>query len=279
MCRRRFCSSCVFPALLCGWLVTVLTGSSRAGDTNGQPVYDGRPVIVQRPVVVQQSTESQLDLIVSALNQQLKAEPTNAAVLYSLAMVYRATGDFKKSLPLWDRYMELVPTNELAYVARASIYNTTGKYDHAIKDLDMALQLNPYDVRALSDRAFSYGNKGEYGKAEQDLAAACRINPNNETALNNRAWIQATCPVASFRNGTTAVSQATRACNLSDWKRCSRVDTLAAAYAESGDFVRAVIYEKTAMDTKDATEDDLKGMRDRLKLYEAHKPYREKPGE
>jgi tetratricopeptide (TPR) repeat protein len=274
MCRRRFRGlNCVFVALLGGWLWATSTGPVVAGDTNAQPVYDGRPVIVR------QQAGNQLDLIVSALNQQLKAEPTNTAVLYSLAMVYRATGDFKKSLPLWDRYMVLVPTNELAYVARASIYNSTGKYDHAIKDLDMALQLNPYDVRALSDRAYSFSSKGDFGRAEQDLTEACRQDPNNETALNNRAWIHATCPVASHRNGAAAVSEATRACILSDWKRSSRVDTLAAAYAESGDFVRAVIYEKTAMETRDATGDDLKGMRDRLKLYESHHAYRERSGE
>lgn len=50
---------------------------------------------------------------------------------------------------------------------------------------------------------------------------------------------------------------------------------MAAAYAEVGDFKKAVDWEKKALDlSKDVPEEILRETRTRLKLYEQGKPYR-----
>ena len=65
---------------------------------------------------------------------------------------------------------------------------------------------------------------------------------------------------------------------MTNWKDAALLDTLAAAYAESGDFDAAVKWQKKAMDLlpKDA-ERDRKDYGSRLELYRAKKPYREMP--
>ena len=57
----------------------------------------------------------------------------------------------------------------------------------------------------------------------------------------------AACPEAKYRDGRKAVESATRACELTEWKRSEFLDTLAAAYAESGDFDAAVTWQMRAI--------------------------------
>jgi hypothetical protein len=51
---------------------------------------------------------------------------------------------------------------------------------------------------------------------------------------------------------------------------------LAAACAECGDFAEAVRSIKRALEPPDLDREPLTSFRDQLKLYEQHKPYREK---
>ena len=88
------------------------------------------------------------------------------------------------------------------------------------------------------------------------------------------AWLRATCPDASYRDGKQAVTGATKACELSEWKNANAVDTLAAAYAETGQFDKAVEWQQKAIDLAPKEDTKEKGRR-RLELYKAGKPYRE----
>ena len=62
---------------------------------------------------------------------------------------------------------------------------------------------------------------------------------------------------------------------MTHWKAASSLAALAGAYAETGDFDKAVKYQKQALEDKKCDEDTLKRRSERLKLYEQKKPYRQ----
>jgi TPR repeat protein len=98
---------------------------------------------------------------------------------------------------------------------------------------------------------------------------------NTPRSLNALAWFLATCKDDSIRNGAEAVRHATKACELTYWQEWKYIDTLAAAWAECGDFKRAVEYEQQALEIKDIDEATRKKSEDRLALYRKRQPLRE----
>lgn len=119
-------------------------------------------------------------------------------------------------------------------------------------------------------------NNGDYQGAIDAVDEALAVDENNAVAHNNKGWLLATCPDEQFRDGELAVEHATKACDLTGWVNGGFIDTLAAAYAEAGDFEAAAEWQQKAIDadfsgtlTADFTE--------RLELYQAGTPYREGP--
>ena len=103
------------------------------------------------------------------------------------------------------------------------------------------------------------------------------LHPRNVTlamALSDRAWFRATCPNASFRNGQQAVKDAKAACSIMIWKDEHMIDTLAAAYAEAGDFNSAVQYTAQALAVKGISADSTKLFQQHLALFQQNKPIR-----
>jgi serine/threonine protein kinase len=93
------------------------------------------------------------------------------------------------------------------------------------------------------------------------------------------AWLQATYPSSAIRNGDKAIENATKTCELIELQSSSVIDTLAAAYAASGNLAEAVAQEKKAIDTS-ARPDDVFGcppevLRYNLRLYESNSVPRE----
>ena len=123
-------------------------------------------------------------------------------------------------------------------------------------------------------RARILGDAGRYDRALADCDQAVEIGPKDWWGHDYRAWIRATCFEAKFRDGKKAVEGATRACELSDWKNPSCLETLAAAEAEAGDFDAAVKWQARALDL--VTDDEAKPrFFERLELFRKKRPYRD----
>jgi cytochrome c-type biogenesis protein CcmH/NrfG len=106
---------------------------------------------------------------------------------------------------------------------------------------------------------------------------AIRLTPDFPDALNELAWILATDPNPENRSGAEAVQLARRACELTQNQQPVFLTTLAAAYAETGQFDEAIATiqksntRATAAGKKEIT-DKNGGL---LKLFQAKHPFHE----
>jgi tetratricopeptide (TPR) repeat protein len=187
---------------------------------------------------------------------------------------YYHKAEYDAAIFYFSKAIEINPKDAKAYNNRGIAYYNKGEYDRAISDYTKAIEINPGYAMAYINRGVSYNNKGEYERAISDYTKAIEINPRYAATYNDVAWLLATCPDGKYRDGRKAVENATRACELSQWAVPALLDTLAAAYAEVGEFKQAVKWQSKAIELT-ADENDKAAMQSHLKLYKAGKPYRE----
>ena len=166
--------------------------------------------------------------------------------------------------------------------AQAKLHHETAKYHAGLKQKYLAAAARPWlsigpdppppdPVR----RALFWYERGDLPRTVSAYRAALKIDPTDGWALNGLARLVATCPDSKYRNGKLAVELATRACERVQWTVPSFMDTLAAAYAEAGDFQSAVCLEREAVASLRAGDPNQAAFRERLRLYENKKPCRD----
>jgi tetratricopeptide (TPR) repeat protein len=214
-----------------------------------------------------------LEDAITTFTHVVQIAPKNAMAYLNRGNVYRAAGIYDLAISDCNECILLDPANSLAYGCRAAAFFHETNNDNAISDLTKCLKLTPNDVNALVFRGDIYFKTKQYKKALPDYERAIKIDHNR--ASNDVAWFLATCPDAAMRNGARAVKYATTACQLSGWQDPKPIDTLAAAYAETGDYEKATEYEKKAVALYGIKDHLLQEMQKRISLYAAERPYRD----
>jgi tetratricopeptide (TPR) repeat protein len=153
------------------------------------------------------------------------------------------------------------------------------RFEEAIAHYQEAIRIKPDYFDAHYNMGVALDEQGKVPEAIAHWREAARLQPTMIAKLDHSAWLQATCPVASVRNGAAAVIVAQRVVAISGGKEPELLDTLAAAYAEVGRFADAVRVAQKAVQLAESTGQKplADGIRARLKLYRVGQPYREIP--
>jgi tetratricopeptide (TPR) repeat protein len=217
------------------------------------------------------------DLAIGEFSEAIRLKPDFEEAYYNRGHAYSDKGDYDKAIADFSEAIRLDPEDASIYNIRGDAYSKKGQNGRAIADFDKAIHLNPENASAYDRRGHVYDRKGDYSKAMTDYSEAIRLKPDQAHAYNSLAWLLAVCPDASIRNGEKAVKYAKKACELSEWKTPADLDTLAAAYAEVGDFDDAVKWENKYLESNPPSNsyDTPEKARQRLSLYEQKKPYHE----
>jgi tetratricopeptide (TPR) repeat protein len=201
---------------------------------------------------------------------------------------WSAQGMHKRAMADFEDALRMEPNNPSIWLARGNEWRRDLKLDDAIADYTHALQINPRYFPACIARANTWKQRRAFDRAIQEFSELIRIDPGNALARQTLARILATCHETNFRNGKLAVDLATSACELTRWQDPDCLDTLAAAYAETGDFPAAVKWQTMAikltrqnvpslLQQKGANYGGRRGIgfEDRLGFYKSKKPTRE----
>jgi Flp pilus assembly protein TadD len=152
-----------------------------------------------------------------------------------------------------------------------------GDLEGAIAEWRTMLSMRPDDPGVHTNLGNALVQKGLLGEAADHYEKALQFDPDSVLALNNLAWIMSTGPDDSLRNNEIAVKLALKANQLSKENNPVFIRTLAAAYAQAGQFDDALKTAKRAAD-----EANARGVRDLaneiardVDLYQRGEPLRD----
>jgi tetratricopeptide (TPR) repeat protein len=218
----------------------------------------------------------------------LVASMTNSAAdEWTDVHAYRSRGfkadnkrDYTTARRNLDGAVNRYPKNAFAHYNRGLFFLEHHEYERALDDFNAAVVLRPGYWEYARWRSVVYADLGKYDLALADLNRVLSFHPVHDQflahLLNDRAWIEATCPDARYRNGKQAIEDATFAVRFGRYYKASFLDTLAAAYAETGDFDSAAKYEEQAIAAQTKT-DKLRDANGAVNAYRQHHAYRVYP--
>jgi tetratricopeptide (TPR) repeat protein len=151
-----------------------------------------------------------------------------------------------------------------------------GKFDEGIAQMKVALAILPDFMETYGFIAEAHLTQGHARDALAVLDEGLARNPDAAPHLTRAAWILATSSDATVRNGTRAVELAEKAVRLQQATDLPGLDALGAAYAEVGQFDKAIEAVRRAidLDAKRGGSPLTPVLSGQLQLLEAKRPIR-----
>lgn len=209
----------------------------------------------------------------------LEEDEDNAAALEIKGLLAAEREDYAEAIRVFRKLVQLNRDDPVVLTQLGMLYLAAKQPREAIRRFTRAIEVDADSVvsrRGRSDAAISIG---DHTAAVADLEKALSLQPDESGILNNLAWILATSPDDDLRDAGRAVELATKACEATEWKQAHVISTLAAGYAERGDFENARKYARQAVETGTAAgaDADMRTQMEReLASYEEGKPWRER---
>jgi tetratricopeptide (TPR) repeat protein len=228
------------------------------------------------------------DLTSAWRNQRLVLTTTAATIIASLMFcAWWQTLYWRDSISLWTHTLAVTSMNQTAHRDLAAALWARGRKEEAtvhtraaeIIHWQTVLKDYPFDVSAHDNLGVLLVQSGDVTGALREWETSLDIDSNDGNAENNLAWVFATYPDKTIRDGRRAVELAEKAVNLPGGNAPMILRTLAAAYAEQGEFPKAIETAQRALELATMQNEPslAETMRNEIELYRARSPYREMP--
>jgi protein O-mannosyl-transferase len=218
------------------------------------------------------------DEAVAHYQQALAIKPDYADAHINLGAALISRGEPSEAIRHYRRALEIEPECIEPRAILANLLNRQGRLDEAVQEYRTLLRLQcPTLAEAHCNLAIALQQGGKTDESLEHYREAVRLRSNLSDGWNNMAWIRATHPDRRFRNGREAVEFAGRALAAGGRRNVSMLDTLAAAYAEDGQFARAATTAKeaAALARKNQQTELLAELEKRAALFQSGRPYRD----
>jgi tetratricopeptide (TPR) repeat protein len=210
--------------------------------------------------------------------QAVELLPKDARPLAQRGYAYAGAQEIDKALADFEAALKINPKDPPSLLGRAELRRQAKQYKEALADYELLLSVEPGDFRGLLGTASALYASGELDKAVGAYGQLIQRFPNEAQPFNDYAWLLATGVKDDVRNGQRAVELASQACQMTEYKNPGYLDTLAAAYAEKGEFANAIKWQEEAVKAADKEPEEVQAdIKSRVEIYKQNKPYRETP--
>jgi protein O-mannosyl-transferase len=226
-----------------------------------------------------QEGDHRIDEAIDHYQKAIGIHPSFAEAHYNLGVALARRGQPDAAITEYREALKFKPEVTNALFRLGSALADRGQPAKAIAQFRTLLARKPDDANAHYVLGAILKQQGQTADALVEWREAIRLQPSNIGIADQLAWTLATSPDASVRNGPEAVALAQRAVQLSGGREPTAFGTLAAAYAEAGQFSEAVQAAERAIALASARGDAAAAatVRGRLNLYRAGSPYRDTP--
>jgi tetratricopeptide (TPR) repeat protein len=189
------------------------------------------------------------------------------------------SGRYNEAAAFGPEWLAVSPFDVAAHSSIAAATAQTGDLATAARHLGYVMMLRPNAEEALGQVhqiLLSLAKAPDGLQRLRDIAANA---PDSPRMLDELAWLLAKYPDSNARDGAESVLLAARACDLTDRRVPALLATLAAAYAEAGDFPRALAAGEEALSVAHSLgdTDGIKLSENILASVRANVPYRHEP--
>jgi tetratricopeptide (TPR) repeat protein len=214
---------------------------------------------------------------ITCFNYTLRQNGDSAETHYNLAIALGRQKKYEEAVEHLAKVLQLNPTYPEAHNKMGLALMAVGKNDEAIKYLNEGLKISK-DQETYANLGSAYIQVGKYELATENLTKAIELKPDNIDVLNKLAWLSAAVDNTSIHNAPKAVEFAQRGCELTGYNDPMLLDTLAIAYAAAGRFdeAKATAEKALSLAKENGRENLAVAIQNRIKLYEAEQPYRQK---
>jgi tetratricopeptide (TPR) repeat protein len=219
----------------------------------------------------------QLDEALAQFGKAVDIKPGYAEAQYNLGAVLATRGKVDEAIVHFRKVLEIKPDYAMAHYNLGRSLAKRGEFDEALVHLSKAKEINPNDAEARRSVDGVLAQRERLMRTLAERRETLRSRPADLALLNDTAWVLATNPNPSIRNGAEAVELAQRAVQLAEGREPAVLDTLAAAYAETGQIPEALQTARKGLElaTQQHKPSLAESIRAKLPLYEAGTPFRE----
>jgi tetratricopeptide (TPR) repeat protein len=195
----------------------------------------------------------------------------------NLGIVFQGQGKLDDAISLLQSAVALRPDNSPAHENLAKALLQKGQVADALIHYKKLLELQPDNIEVHNIVGTVLVQQRRIREGVEEWEKVLAIQPENGNAMSNLAWVFATSPDDSIRDAGKAVHLAQEAMRISNRRIPLLFRTLAAAYAEAGDFSKAIQTAQEGIEVANSQGNpnlatELQG---NISLYQEQRPLRD----
>lgn len=192
--------------------------------------------------------QGQLEQAADHLRRAIEAAPASYNAHNLLGHILTRQGRLEEAVKHCRRATELKPDFAQAHYNWGEALVALGRFDEAGEQFGRAQQLSAGEPELYLGVAAIWAGNGRFASAVDVLRDGRERLPDNLDIVDALAWLLAACPQADLRDGPAAVALATRACEGTAHRNPFMLRTLAAAYAQTGQWRPALDVARKALE-------------------------------